>query len=152
MIEEKRMYFAAKAFIVQGNKFLAMHKKSSEEEYLELPGGRVEFGESLEDTLKREIFEETKLSFERIKLLDTWEFIGENYQIVGVIYLCRVIEGKVILSEEHDYYKWLEINDDSMDKLHRVYRDRLVNLGYGNIKESVKEAKIKNGDYYDYPF
>ena len=152
MIEEKKMYFAAKAFIVQGNKFLAMHKTSFEEDYLELPGGRVEFGESLEDTLKREIFEETKLSLERIKLLDTWEFIGENYQIVGVIYLCRILEGKITLSEEHDYYKWLDINDESMDELHRVYRDRLVKLDYGDIKELVKEAKIKKGDYYNYPF
>ncbi len=74
----------------------------------ELPGGRLEFGESPEQTLKREVFEETKLTFEPIRLLDTWFLIKDFCtQLVGVIYLCVAHSDKVCLSSEHDAYEWI---------------------------------------------
>ncbi|WP_051623631.1 NUDIX hydrolase [Clostridium hydrogeniformans] len=152
MIEDKKIYVASKAFIVNGSKFLAMHRKDTKEEWLELPGGRLEFGESLEDTLKREVFEETKLNIEQVKLLDTWNWVGENHEIAGVIYLCRIVEGNITLSEEHDYYKWLEIDDESMERIHTVFKEKLIKLDYEEVKTLIRDAKSKYRGIYNYPF
>ena len=45
MVNEKKIFFAAKAFILQDGKFLAMHRSDTCDDWLELPGGRMEFGE-----------------------------------------------------------------------------------------------------------
>lgn len=67
---------ATKAIIENNeNKYLIL-KKTIEENLndacsnlFDLPGGRVEYGEDLENSLKREIKEETSLIAKKIKLL-----------------------------------------------------------------------------------
>lgn len=71
-----------------------------EKEYLhylcELPGGRMAFGETAE---------ETSFIVEPVKLLDTWNFVATDYQITGVIYLCKIKDRNLKLSDEHDKYE-----------------------------------------------
>lgn len=134
MNNEKTIYFATKAVIVKDNKFLAMHKSVAKGPWLELPGGRMEFGESAEETLKREIFEETKLEVKPVKILDTWNYVGEDYQITGIIYLCEIESGEVTLSEEHDSFQWLDLRRSSKEKMHKAFRERMENWDWSKIK------------------
>lgn len=105
--------FSVKGLIIHNQEFLALHKVSSRCAYFDLPGGKMKPNESAEETLKREILEETKLTIQPIQLLHHWDFIDEDYLIMGVIYLCEIIEGSILLSDEHDYYEWLPLNEDS---------------------------------------
>jgi 8-oxo-dGTP diphosphatase len=100
----------------------------------ELPGGRMEFGETAEETLKREVKEETNFVVEPMKLLDTWNFISKDYQITGIIYLCKIIAGDFKLSDEHDKYQWLELNDMSINLMHDVFKERMVNWNMKGLK------------------
>jgi 8-oxo-dGTP pyrophosphatase MutT (NUDIX family) len=104
--------FGIKGLILNEGKFLAMHKVSSVDKFYELPGGRMEYGETIEETLQRELLEETGLKVKPVRLLDTWNYINEEkqHQVAGVIYLCEVVGGNsdVQLSDEHDSYRWLE--------------------------------------------
>ena len=44
----------------------------------------MEFGESDEETITRELLEETGLIVTPIKLLDTWNYVCESYQITAI--------------------------------------------------------------------
>ena len=66
---------AVKALVKNNNKILLLYKTEKESKAdnlpnrFDLPGGRALHGESLIDALKREIFEETALSFGNVKKL-----------------------------------------------------------------------------------
>jgi 8-oxo-dGTP diphosphatase len=115
MNENKRFFVALKGAIFNKNKFLIIkrsNKTRGEHGFWEFPGGRMEFGETPEETLGREVLEEVGLEVEIIKPLDTWSFFkDENTQIVGVTYLCKAASSEVILSEEHVDFAWVTLED-----------------------------------------
>ncbi|MCT4605659.1 MAG: 8-oxo-dGTP diphosphatase MutT [Marinisporobacter sp.] len=75
--------------------------------YWEFPGGKIEAGETPEESLIRELKEEMDIT---IKVKD---YFGENiykYErgtIKLIAYLCEMIEGKIILAD-HSEYKWVK--------------------------------------------
>jgi len=80
------------------------------------PGGRVEFGETLEEAVKREAKEETNLNIKNLKFLGFEEahkigdeYLKEDKHLILVDYKAEV-EGKskVKLNEEATEYKWLK--------------------------------------------
>ena len=97
--------FSVKGLIIKNHEFLALHKVSARCEYFDLPGGKMKVNESAEEALCREVLEETSLVIKPVRLLHHWDFINDDYLIMGVIYLCEVIKGDITLSSEHDYYE-----------------------------------------------
>ena len=136
-METRKIEFAAKALILNDGKYLALHKSIAKHNLYELPGGRMEFGETAEETLIREVNEETNFIVKPIKLLDTWNFITKDYQITGIIYLCKIKDGSLKLSDEHDKYEWVEFNEKGIDKMHDVYKERMINWKMKDIEEGI---------------
>lgn len=134
MGDKKKIDFGIKAFLIHKDKFLVMHNNGEEEDLWELPGGRMEFGETVEETLVRELKEETGLVVEPVKILDWWNYLQENYQIAGIIYLCNLKEGEITLSDEHDDYKWLPIERRSVEFLYDAFKTRMINWEWSIIK------------------
>lgn len=111
---QKQIDFGIKAMIVKDGKYLAVHKANITDPYFELPGGRMQFQETIEDTVIREVKEELNLDIKPIRLLDTWNYLSENYQVAGVIYYCQIVgDDTISLSSEHDAYRWFDIYDMS---------------------------------------
>lgn len=78
----------------------------------DIAGGRIEPGSTLIDNLKREIKEETGLNLvgepDLIHAQDILRVIDKH--VVRLTYIGDG-EGEVILSDEHDDYKWLAIDE-----------------------------------------
>lgn len=83
--------------------------------YYSLPGGRVEFGETLHAALIREIGEETGLKVEILGLAGWREVVpgerGGGGHFLIMSFAARWTCGEVVLNDELDDYKWLAPDD-----------------------------------------
>ena len=75
----------------------------------DFPGGNVLYGELHEESLKREITEETKLQIEEIKPVQViTNYVKENSMYFLLItYKATALSSTVILSHEHTEYRWM---------------------------------------------
>jgi bis(5'-nucleosidyl)-tetraphosphatase len=117
--------------------YLLLHYPSntkSPKEYWDLPKGHIEKGEKLEDTVKREVEEETGLKdiefIEGFKETIKYFFKWENKNILKFVtfYLAETKTRDVKISEEHIDYEWLP------------YKEALEKLTFKNAKEILKKA------------
>jgi ADP-ribose pyrophosphatase YjhB (NUDIX family) len=83
---------------------------------LDLPGGRLENGETIKSALQREINEETGLKVEIHDPVAEWSFYKTPNQLIkGITLECAYVEGEVKLCSEHKRYFWAAI--DSINRL-----------------------------------
>jgi 8-oxo-dGTP diphosphatase len=99
------------AIFRHGKVLLVRRARSPAQGFYSLPGGRVEFGESLHEALKREVDEETALKIEIVGLAGWREVLpaaggGGHYLIMS--FAARWNGGEPVLNEELDDYRWLE--------------------------------------------
>ncbi len=140
---DRQFFFSTKALILKNNKFLAMYTIDNGVKYWDLPGGRMEFGETAEDTLTREIREELGVEIRPIKLIDTWNYKrDESFQITGVIYHSEIITGEIRISEEHDGYEWIDINDIGKTFNRGIFVERMRSWNWDLIAD--KTIKFSN--------
>jgi 8-oxo-dGTP pyrophosphatase MutT (NUDIX family) len=89
--------------------------KGTQKGYWDLPGGRVQKGDSVEDTLKREVFEETAIreisDIQPVNMvLSNLRIPMSNDESVGLILSIYTVavpnNAKIVLSDEHVMYEW----------------------------------------------
>jgi 8-oxo-dGTP diphosphatase len=101
-------------FLFNKDKVLIL-RRSEKESFLpgfyELSGGKVEFGESAEEAVIREMKEETGLSIKVIKPYSTFSYVsndGERHTI-DIQFVANLSgNSEVVLSQAHDDYKWID--------------------------------------------
>ena len=80
----------------------------------EFPGGKMEAGETPEEALSREIWEELETRIEVERLVETVEYDYPQFHLTMHCFLCRVVSGRLEL-KEHEAARWL-----AKDKLNEV--------------------------------
>ena len=105
-----RPQLAVSAAIFRNNKVLLVRRaRSPGKGFYSLPGGRVEFGESLHQALRREVDEETGLQIDIVGLAGWREVLpttgGGHYLIMS--FAARWRANEPVLNDEHDDFKWL---------------------------------------------
>ncbi len=62
---------------------------------LSLPGGFVNYGEKIEDALKREVKEETSLSIEPLEILGVYSDPDRDprYHVISSVFVCLIMDG-----------------------------------------------------------
>lgn len=96
--------FGVYAVITYKDKYILIQKgKGPFKGRWDLPGGKTDFGETPEETLKREVYEETGLKLKSYKLISveayTHETKKENFHHTGVIFLAAAKDIKKLKRE-----------------------------------------------------
>lgn len=110
-VQPSHPQLAVSAAIFRDDRILLVRRaRSPGKGFYSLPGGRVEFGESLHAALHREVDEETGLRIEIIGLAGWREVLpgasgGGHYLIMS--FAARWTAREPVLNDEHDDFKWL---------------------------------------------
>ncbi|TCS35679.1 NUDIX hydrolase [Reinekea marinisedimentorum] len=120
-VGDSRFNFRSAAVIIHEGHVL-IHR-SEKDNFWALPGGRVEFFETSEDTLPREILEELGVHSYVVRLLwhveNFFEYAGKNYHEISNYFLAELVERPEItpevdfpgIEEELDLiYRWVPVN------------------------------------------
>jgi 8-oxo-dGTP diphosphatase len=134
-----RPQLAVSASIFRDDKILLVRRARQPASGLyTLPGGRVEFGETLTEALHREIREETSLSIDIIGLAGWREVLpNPGLGIVGhfviMSFAARWVDGEPVLNDELDDAQWIipdNIGDlnttEGLEDIVRSARDLIV--------------------------
>ena len=118
-VQPSHPQLAVSAAIFRDDRLLLVRRARSPAKGLySLPGGRVEFGETLHAALHREVDEETGLRIEILELAGWREVLptadgGGHYLIMS--FAARWRTGEPVLNDELDDFRWLA--PDALDDL-----------------------------------
>ena len=143
--------------IIRSNDSVLLHKFKHDGVW-SLPGGRVEFGESANESVERELFEELGVKVKSIEpkwVVDNiYQYQGENFQELGIYFLVQLkLDSHIFREKEfrgiepdvNIWFKWFHL--DQLGSI-GVYPEFLVD-GLKNMPEGteyiVNRAKAKGG-------
>lgn len=108
----KTPFLATDGIILEEGKILMMKRAISPcKGYWELPGGHVDYGEKVEEAVKREIKEELGISASIKKLFGVYSNPDRDprYHIVSVVYFLEKERGEIQLSRESSEFKYFPL-------------------------------------------
>lgn len=130
---------AVKAIIQNGDKFLILKQNIKGTILWDLPGGRVDHGESPYETLHRECKEEVGLEVDILQSLGMWWFfrMNDNGQIICNTFLCKPKHQNINTSQNPDEL-------ENITEFKWVTKEEFLNGDYPVSHESLKELVRKH--------
>ncbi len=136
-INDYKLNVRAAGIIIHNDKLL-VHKNVNEK-YYALLGGRIKIGENSEETIKREILEETGKEIETTEYISTienfFEMENEKYHEIIFVYKVEFLnENDKLITDtipnaegkEYLHYEWISLNDlDNIDLRPEVIKNIL---------------------------
>lgn len=112
---------AVRAVIIRDDGKILLIKESEKYEggtqigLYDFPGGKIEIGETFQEAIKREVFEEVglEISIGEPFYVDEWRPVvrNEKLQIICIFFKCKIISNEVSLSKDFDHYTFLTLED-----------------------------------------
>lgn len=133
---EKVIMVVAGAFVFDKDNRVLMQKRSDNGQW-GLPGGFMDLGESVQDTARREVYEETGLKLEELKLFgiysgpqyDTTFSNGDQVSLVLISFICKQYTGELVESNEESiqnkFYSLKELPENIFTE-HKMLIDDLL--------------------------
>lgn len=95
-----------------------------------LPGGKVDYGDTIEHTISKELREETSLTCTSSRFLflqDSLPTTPRGMHCINMYFECAV-SGEISLNEESSAFAWIGLSD--MQNYHVAFRNDLALLDY----------------------
>jgi 8-oxo-dGTP pyrophosphatase MutT (NUDIX family) len=118
-----RLQFAQKAVVIQDEKLLLVRKSSDDPHNpnrWELPGGRLKEDEPLDESLRREVIEETGLDTSPGAPIHVWdwtmEWDGEQVRVIAIARRCSAVshsDHNRAMDDFIDDQRWFALKDVS---------------------------------------
>lgn len=129
-------------FVIRDGKFLMGRRKGSHGEGTwSIPGGHPEFGESFEQTARREVKEETGLGVENIRFgavtNDIFADEGKHYVTVWVLSDCPSGDPSITEPDKFTNQEWIDI-DNLPKPLFLPWQTLLKSEFIDDIKQQIK--------------
>lgn len=95
----------------KGEILLVKRKYPPRKNYWDLPGGFVDIGETLEQSVGREVKEETGLNVKNLKYLgsylDRYLYQGDNYYTIGFSFVAKTKTDKIKLGDDVNDFQFI---------------------------------------------
>jgi 8-oxo-dGTP diphosphatase len=103
MTEDHRYSVSVAGVIVddQGRALIIQRRDNG---HWEPPGGVLEHSETIEDGLRREVYEETGLKIEPVSLTGIYQNMPRH--IVALVFRCRAVDGRLRHNNEVSRFQW----------------------------------------------
>lgn len=135
---------SARAIIMKDDEFILIHRIKEKEgkriEYYVFPGGGLEMGETYEDAVKRETFEELGIIVNPQKRLYRLEEGNRDEMFI----LCKYLEGKIGTGKGPEFTS-PEYSDRGQYLPETVSLDKFKEI---NVLEPIKKAILRDIDKY----
>ena len=108
------------------NVLLVTRKNDPFKDYLALPGGFVNEGETVESALKREVFEETSLVVDPIDILGVYSHPKRDPRghIMTVVFICIVLDGTPNAGDDAKSINWISVKN--IDHMNIAFDHKLI--------------------------
>ncbi|WP_280771605.1 NUDIX hydrolase [Salipaludibacillus daqingensis] len=133
---EKVIMVVASAFVFDKENRVLMQKRSDNGQW-GFPGGFMDLGESVQDTAKREVNEETGLKLEELELFGIYSGPqhdktfdnGDQVSLVLVSFICKQYSGELVESNEESiqnkFYSLKELPENIFPEHNMLIEDLL---------------------------
>lgn len=129
---------AASAVVVDDEGRILLHRRT-DNEYWSIPGGAMKPGESIAETVVREVEEETGVEVEVQRILGVYSNPrhvsvyddGEVRQQFSVCFLCRAVGGELRTSDESSEVRFVELGETEALEIHPSIRLRIQHYAEG---------------------
>ena len=117
---------SVKAIIIDQNRVLCLRNERSE---WDLPGGKINFNESVEDCLIREVKEETNLSVTNLSLVRVANTFFNGVPLILIFYSAKIqCESPINISFEHSNYDFFDKSKLNQIKINEEFREIINKL------------------------
>lgn len=126
---------AASAVIVNNNNQLLLLQRRDNQKWA-IPGGTLEYTESIEQCLLREVKEETGLNVEILKVFKIYsdpeviiEYLdGEVRREFNIVFLVKPMLNEIVIDDESIQYAWIDINKIHLMPLSSSQKRRILDI------------------------
>ena len=117
---------SVKAIIIDNDRVLCL--KNEREEW-DLPGGKIDFNEDIENCLKREVKEEVNLEIKNLNILKPFNLKFNDVPVLVLVYSADIsCESPINVSYEHSEYNFFSKAEINNLNIPQNYRDLIENL------------------------
>jgi ADP-ribose pyrophosphatase YjhB (NUDIX family) len=110
-VTEDHRYSVSVAGVIVDDHGRALLIQRRDNGHWEPPGGVLEHGETVEDCLRREVFEETGLRVETERLTGVYQNVRQH--IVALVFRCHAVAGELTENPEASAFSWARTDEVS---------------------------------------
>ena len=117
---------SAKVVIIDDNKVLCLKNERNEWDF---PGGKINYNEDIEESLKREIKEETNLKIKNLNILNPVNLKFNGVSVIVLIYSANIsCNSPIIISYEHSEYNFFSKSEIRNLNMPQYYKNLIEDL------------------------